>query len=113
MDEAFEAEWKSIVSRIEKQFGEDIDLQGILFLVGVQELGQGNRIFSKDEKLNVMHIAICTLLTPYDYYEFEGTDEEGWPHWKATEKLPSLKPFQQQRLMKEALIEYFKEEQDI
>jgi hypothetical protein len=111
MDEAFEAEWNTVVARIEKQFGEDIDLQGILFLVGVQELGQGNRKFSKDEKLNVMHIAICTLLNRYGYYEFEGTDEEGWPHWKATEKLPSLKPGQQLRLMKEALIEYFKEEE--
>lgn len=110
MDEAFEAEWNIVVSRIEKQFGEDIDLQGILFLVGVQELGQGNRAFSKDEKLNVMHIAICTLLNRYGYYEFEGEDEEGWPHWRATEKLPSLKPGQQLRLMKEALIEYFKEE---
>ena len=111
MDEAFEAEWNTVVSRIETQFGEDIDLQGILFLVGVQELGQGNRTFSKDEKLNVMHIAICTLLTRYGYYDYEGNDEEGWPHWKATEKLPSLKPGQQLRLMKEALIEYFKEEE--
>ncbi len=111
MDEAFEAEWNSVVARIEKQFGEDIDLQGILFLVGVQELGQGLRKFSKDEKLDVMHIAICTLLSRYGYYEFAGNDDEGWPHWNATEKLPSLKPFQQQRLMKEALIEYFKEEE--
>lgn len=111
MDEAFEREWNDVVSRIEKQFGEDIDLQGILFLVGVQELGQGFRKFSKDEKLNVMHIAICTLLSQYGYYEYEGNDEEGWPHWKATEKLPSLKPGQQQRLMKEALIEYFREEE--
>jgi hypothetical protein len=110
MDEVFEAEWKIVVTRIEQQFGEDIDLQGILFLVGVQELGQGFRTFSKDEKLNVMHVAICTLLSRYDYYEFEGNDDEGWPHWKATEKLPSLKPGQQMRLMKEALIEYFKEE---
>ncbi len=111
MDEVFEAEWKTVVARIEQQFGEDIDLQGILFLVGVQELGQGFRKFSKDEKLNVMHVAICTLLSNYGYYEFEGNDEEGWPHWKATDKLPSLKPGQQMRLMKEALIEYFKEEE--
>lgn len=112
MDEIFEKEWKEVTARIEKRFGEDIDLQGILFLVGVQELGQGYRKFSKDEKLNVMHIAVCALLSRYGYYEFEGTDEEGWPHWKATEKLPSLKPLQQQRLMKEALIEYFKEENE-
>jgi len=109
MDDVFESEWNLVVSRIEKQFGEDIDVQGILFLIGVQELGQGYREFSKDEKLNVMHIAICTLLSRYGYYEFEGNDEEGWPHWKVNDKLPALKPFQQQRLMKEAIIEYFKD----
>lgn len=110
MDDAFEEEWKQVVSKIEKQFGEEIDLSGILFLIGIQELGQGYRIFSKDEKLNVMHVAICTLLSRYGYYKFEGKDEEGWPHWKATEKVPDLKPIQQQLLMKEAIVDYFREE---
>ena len=54
-----------------------------------------------------MHIAICRLLEPYGYYEFEYFDDEGWPHYKNIAPLPNLKPGEQSRLMKEALIGYF------
>ena len=96
--------------RFQEQFGEDLDLQGILFLIGVQELGQGKRDFTKNQKMDLMHIAICRLLSIYGFYELQGLDEEGWPHWKATDKLPQLKPMEQERLMKMAVIEYAKEE---
>ena len=55
-----------------------------------------------------MHIAICTLLAPYGYYEYEGLDKDGWPHWKVNEKLPSLKPGNQLQLMKQAVVDYFR-----
>ena len=64
--------------------------------------------FSKNGKLDVMHIAICTLLAPYGYYEYEGLDKDGWPHWKVNEKLPSLKPGNQLQLMKQAVVDYFR-----
>jgi len=104
LDEQFEEAIKSL----SKQFGDDIDLQAVLFLIGLQELGKGNIKLSKNEKLDVMHIAICTLLEPYKFYEYEGLDKDGWPHWKVNEKLPPLKPAQQQELVKQAIIDYFK-----
>ena len=82
-------------------------MEGILFLIGVQELGKGYNVFSKDEKVELMHIAVCKLLTSFGYYEFAGRDEQGWPHWNLNEKLPSLKPMQQEILVKEAIVEYF------
>jgi hypothetical protein len=102
-----EAAWKNLLKRLEKDFGGELDLQGVLFLVGVQELGQGNRKYNKDQKLEVFHIAICTLLEPYGYYEFLGNDEQGYPHWKQSENLPPLNPGQQLLLMKQSLISYF------
>ncbi len=108
IDQELEQDWKITLGKLESQFGSGLDMQGILFLIGVQELGKGNRKFSKDQKLEVMHIAICTLLTPYGYYEFEGNDEEGWPHFKPGAKLPHLKPAQQGLLMKQAIVEYFR-----
>lgn len=103
--------WEKTVSKISEKFsqGEDIDIDGIIFLIGVQELGQGFRKFKKDEKVNIMHIAICKLLEPYGYYEFEAFDEDGWPHYVKIENLPHLKPGHQSRLMKEAIIHYFEE----
>ena len=108
MDAELEIEFKNVVKRLSEQFGEDMDVQALLFLIGLQELGKGPVKLSKNEKLDVMHIAICTLLSPYGYYEYEGLDQDSWPHWKVNEKLPPLKPGQQQQLMKEAIVEYFK-----
>ena len=103
-----EFEYQNVLKQIEKRFGGDIDLQGLLFIIGLQELGKGKIKLSKNEKLDVLHIAICTLLSPYGYYEYEGLDKDGWPHWKTSEKLPPLKPGQQQEIIKQAIIEYFK-----
>ncbi len=89
------------------QFGEDIDLEAILFLIGVQELGDGLRRFKKDEKLDLMHIAICTVLVPYGYYEFSHHDTEGWPHFEALKKLPFLSDSEQKLLMRKAVVDYF------
>ena len=101
-------EWRVLVERLENQFGEGLDLDAILFLVGVQELGQGYRTFKKHEKTDLMHIAICRLLMQYGYYEYMGMDKDGWPHYEELSKLPQLNPNQQSLLMKEALLEYFK-----
>lgn len=107
--EELKEKWEALVKRISDRFGdgEELDLDAIIFLVGVQELGMGSRRFKKDEKVNLMHIAICRLLEPYGYYEYEGRDPDGWPHYTLIEELPSLKPGEQSVLMKEALVRYF------
>jgi hypothetical protein len=102
------SEFQDVLKSLSPQFGDDIDVQAILFLIGIQELGKGKIKLSKNEKLDIMHIAICTLLSPYGYYEYKGVDEEGWPHWQVNDKLPPLKPMQQETLIKEAIVEYFK-----
>ena len=103
--------WESLVRFVSSHFGggEVLDLQAILFLIGVNELGQGYREFSKDEKINLLHIAICKLLSRYGYYEYAGKDKDGWPHWTTNTELPKLKPGEQSVLMKDAAILYFTE----
>lgn len=104
-----DSKWKALINKIAEDFGGEPDLEGILFLVGVQELGKGYRKYTKDQKMEVMHIAICALLEPYGYYEFEGMDQDGYPHWKLSESLPALKPGQQTILIKQALLDYFED----
>lgn len=108
-DELLKDRWGNLVKRLTEQFadGDELDLDGIIYLVGVQELGQYQKSYKKDEKVNLMHIAICRLLEPYGYYEFEYFDSEGWPHYKIKEQLPTLKAGEQAILMKEALVNYF------
>ena len=101
--------WDYLVKKLTQQFseGDVLNLDGIIYLIGVQELGQGKRQFKKDEKVNLMHIAICKLLEPYGYYEFDYFDKDGWPHYRILTDLPNLKPGEQTVLMKEAVINYF------
>ena len=108
-DEKLKERWENLIAKLSNQFadGEDLDLDGIIYLIGVQELGQLHRTFKKEEKLDLMHIAICRLLEPYGYYEFDYYDEDGWPHYQIKEHLPSLKAGEQSVLMKEAIVSYF------
>ena len=110
-DEKLKERWEFLVEKLSAQFsdGDPLEIDGIIYLVGVQELGNFNRTFKKDEKVNLMHIAICRLLEPYGYYDFDFFDEDGWPHYKVKEQLPPLKAGEQSVLMKEALVNYFLE----
>lgn len=114
-DEQLKQRWDIVVQKLSNQFadGDILDLDAIIYLIGVQELGQLHREFKKDEKIGLMHIAICRLLEPYGYYEFEYFDEQGWPHYKVKEELPHLKAGEQSVLMKEAIVNYFVESQYI
>ena len=108
-DEQLKQRWELVQKKLSQQFadGEQLDLDAIIYLIGVQELGQPHRKFKKDHKLDLMHIAICRLLEPYGYYEFEYFDDDGWPHYKFLETLPPLKAGEQSLLMKEAIVQYF------
>ncbi len=108
-DQQLKDRWEKLVNLLSNQFsqGEDLDLDAIIYLIGVQELGKVHQKYKKDEKLNLMHIAICRLLEPYGFYEFNYFDDEGWPHYTVKEELPPLKAGEQSVLMKEAIVNYF------
>ncbi len=110
-DEKLKEYWEELISRLSEQFtgGDPIDLDGIIYMIGVQELGKTDQKFEKDDKINLMHIAICRLLEPFGYYAFDYFDEDGWPHYKVLEQLPPLKAGEQSVLMKEAVVLYFLE----
>ncbi|HLP12245.1 MAG TPA: hypothetical protein VK177_09975 [Flavobacteriales bacterium] len=107
MDFEQEKNWQRVLEHIKTDVGEKPDLQSVIFLIGVQELGKGHGKFKKDEKVNLMHVAICRLLEPYGYYEFAGVDVDGWPHYEAKKQLPPLEEKEQQELMKRAIVDYF------
>jgi len=108
VDLAFEKRWRDLIKRLTERFDSGtLDLNATLFLIGVQELGQHAREFKKDEKVNLMHIAICVVLMPYGYYQELGRDPDGWPHFERVKDLPLLSAEEQERLMKEAVLGYF------
>ncbi len=84
------------------------DLNAILFLIGIQELGRWKTSFTKEEKQDLMHIAVCKLLSFQGFYRFVGRDQDGWPHWEQERKIPAVGVKEQERLLKEMSILYFR-----
>lgn len=105
--------WAALMSDVGKIIGKrPKDLNGILFLIGVQELGKGNRLFSKEEKQDLMHLGICKVLSLSGYYTLDGLDQDGWPHWNLVKKLPHFDLLEQEKFLKLHVIEYFEKEFD-
>ena len=109
MNSELKIKWSNLKAKLSKDFSDDqlIDLDAIIFLIGLQELGQFQKKFNKQKKLEILHIAVCKLLSDYGYYQLEFIDQEGWPHYKLNENLPNLKPGEQTILIKKAIINYF------
>lgn len=105
--------WIKIEQFFVENFGmeKNAPIETYLFLIGIQELGSGMQKYSKDDKVNLIHIAVCRLLEPFGYYKFSHYDEDGFPHFQELQPLPELKPNEQQLLMKKAIIQYFIDEE--
>ena len=112
-DLSLERHWQALLQEMGRMLGQkQADLNGALFLIGVQELGKGHQHFTKEQKQDLMHIAICKVLSYAGYYELEGLDEEGWHHWKLVKKLPHFDLLEQEKLLKIQVLEYFEREFD-
>jgi hypothetical protein len=109
----FERKWQALLNGIKDNIGKKPkDLNGVLFLIGLQEFGGGTKYFSKEEKQDLLHIAICKVLSLAGYYELEGIDKDGWPHWKLIKKLPHFDLLEQEKLLKMHVVEYFEKEHE-
>jgi hypothetical protein len=110
-DLEIERNWQKLLSFIDSAVGKKPkDLNSVLFLIGVQELGHGAKNFEKEEKQDLMHIGICKILSYAGYYELDGIDQEGWPHWKLLKPLPHFDLIEQEKLLKMQALEYFNQE---
>ena len=102
--------WKELQQRISQDFDSDTpDVKVMLFLIGVQELGKGPQKFTKRQKEELMHIATCRLMSMMGFYELEGLDQDGWPHWKLVKTIPSYTLLEQEMMMKSLIVTYFEE----
>ncbi|MHA4737310.1 hypothetical protein [Dyadobacter sp. MSC1_007] len=108
-DQPLDVQWEHLLEQLEELVGKKpTDLNGVLFLIGVQELGQGAKRFTKEQKQDLMHIGICRVLSLSSYYSLEYTDKDGWPHYKLDRALPPGDVLKQEALLKMHVIEYFK-----
>jgi hypothetical protein len=102
--------WFKVRGLIESVFNKSPDLNAILYIIGMRELGSLQSKFSKEEKVKLMHIATCRVLSISGHYELEGSDSKGWPVWKLKKKLPYQEVFEQENYLRHHIIHYFEEE---
>lgn len=103
----FNARWEALLTELHARFGRRPDLNALLLLIGVQELGQGVAAFTKEQKQDLMHIATCKLFSLSHYYELERVDDEGWPHYRLLTPVPFANLKEQERMLKWHMLEYF------
>jgi hypothetical protein len=99
--------WWNLEAKLQERFGKKPDMEAILFLVGIQEFGEIRDKFSKEQKQDLMHVAVCSLFSQSGYYELERVDEEGWPHFKQVQVLPVMDRIEQENFMKDHILLYF------
>jgi len=99
--------WWNLEAKLVERFDKKPDLETILFLIGIQEFGQIKEKFTKEQKQDLMHVAVCSLLAQSGYYEIEGVDAEGWPHFKQLKAMPEMDTFTQENFLKDHILLYF------
>ena len=99
--------WWKLEEKLMEKFGKKPDMEAILFLIGIQELGNMPAKFSKEQKQDLMHIAVCTLLSQSGYYKLEGRDDDGWPHFLQLKELPVYNMIEQENFLKDHVLLYF------
>lgn len=114
LNEEIRLKWARIMDFFEKQFDKKPDLNAILFLIGIRELGElPEKKFTKEEKTYLMHMANCKLFSYSGYYQMNGVDNKGWPVWENLKPLPNLTLFEQENILRQHIIEYFDKEEII
>jgi len=105
--EDLQVRWLKLRIKLKERYGIKPDMNGVLLLIGIQELGQGPQEFSKEQKQDLMHIAICSILSASSYYLLDGHDDEGWPHFSQIKALPELETYEQENFLKDHVLLYF------
>ncbi|HZK65462.1 MAG: hypothetical protein ACHQD7_08795 [Chitinophagales bacterium] len=108
--EDIQLRWWALEAKLMERFGKKPDMETILFLVGIQELGDVREKFTKEQKQDLMHIAVCSLFAQSGFYELEKVDEEGWPHFRQIKALPEMNMIEQENFMKDHLLLYFEKQ---
>jgi hypothetical protein len=101
--------WWDLEARLVERFNKKPDMETILFLIGIQEFGDIKEKFTKEQKQDLMHVAVCSLLSQSGFYELEAVDEDGWPHFKQLKPMPEMNMIDQENFLKDHVLLYFEQ----
>lgn len=102
--------WWALESRLMERFGKKPDMETILFLIGLQETGFVAEKITKEQKQDLMHVAVCGLLSGSGFYVLSGHDDDGWPHYEQRKELPDMFLPEQENFLKDHILLYFEQQ---
>lgn len=102
--------WWTLEAKLVERFGKKPDLDAVLFLIGLQETGLGSDKVTKEQKQDLMHVAVCTILTPSGFYILDHYDEDKWPHFNQLKALPDMTMMEQENFLKDHVLFYFEQQ---
>jgi len=100
--------WNELCEHLGKQIGIEVDLNGVLFLIGIRERGLAFQPFSKEEKMSLINLGSCTLYHEMGLIEKCGTDEEGWSLFKQKALAPVIPEERKYKVLQDCALLYFK-----
>lgn len=99
--------WNDLCERLNDQFGIEVDLNGVLFLVGMRERGLLFQTFTKEEKLNLINLGSCTLYQEMGLITSYGQDKDGWPLFQQNSLAPVIPEELKLKTLQDCAIRYF------
>lgn len=99
--------WLKIRLNLREQFGRLPDLNAVLMLIGLREVGKVKSKYEKEEKEELMHVGTCTVLSHFGFYKLTHHDRDGWPHFAEHNPIPQMTFKEQEHLLIDGVIVYF------
>jgi len=99
--------WKDLCEHLSGMFGIEVDLNGVLFLVGIRERGLTFQKFTKEEKINLINLGSCTLYKEMGLVELSGVDTQGWPVFHQKALAPVIAEELKIKTLQDCAIRYF------
>ena len=99
--------WHHVQQFIKTNFGKKPDIETVLFLTGIQICGFGPKEFTKEDKEDLIHVAICQSLSYFGYFEETQVTEDGWVDFDQIKPISVLSKEEQNDLIKLGLVRYF------
>jgi len=99
--------WNELCDRLGDMFGMDVDLNGVLYLIGVRERGWILRKFTKYEKWSLINLGSCILYKEIGMVEDLGNDRDGWPMFREKTVLTNWTEERKQKTLQDCALRYF------
>lgn len=100
--------WDELCDYLADKFGIEVDLNVVLFLVGVRERGLIFQQFTKEEKLSLINLGSCVLFKEMGLVEERGIDSDGWPVFRQKSVVSGISEARKKKTLQECAVCYFK-----